>query len=839
MSSKHSHIRPQATFAGDVEEEIKANYKRTKAGLLASAFAPGLSILFMAALLSLSSMSAQAVTSFVTFAFEIPVALADGRTSTSTGFAVWVGTFKGRTTSQVASLIASTDIVTNRSAILNAFSLFAATSVSDNNGYIAPPSPLEGDLGNVTTLTTISPCYALVANNVDITQATQLGIFLQTGGGDYGLEVFRKNDPDALRPELDSSPSFNLTAATAIFGSQDPKQPNYEVDFIPINDDIFILGDLSKNIGIISSSAVDFKVDIRKDFPIQTNFGADNFTFLPESDSLPPGLTLDASTGVLSGTAASTGTLNLKIRAKNLRTLVQSDQNLTLNRIAGFAVNSNLAVEGIRGVAFSYTITANEVPDSFGATIPANASWLTLTGAVLSGTPPIDQNDIVVTISATKDGIRKPEELRITFRNPTLTGPANITTRLGEDVSYSITPEAGVTGVFSATGLPYGLSIDPSTGTISGMAVAADGTADEGDCGPKTINVKLSDSNGNELTTFSFVITLQTKLPEISSLGPVMGGVGNKLTYPITVSSLEATAAGDKLSIVPTDDANYRLLDEIGLKFDKGSLSGVLKAAKQPFKIKIKANNAPTGALGSGIGNEVELLIDIDYYAPAHASKNRRKFYTSVGVPFTYTYDTANSPTALIVSGSLPPGVSSSQVQGGTSTQVTFQGSCTKVGEYALTFSPSNVNRDGITQTAVGGPMSLTIVVLPASTRPAVGSGASGTFRYRAGQPIAHYISGNPAPSGLFFNVSGLPAGLALERAKSADDKNVASGTFQPGDDTLTNDGNSDGSAGGGQFDAGLIWGTVDASKRGIYPLTVYAATRAGTTKTTLTLVIE
>jgi hypothetical protein len=187
----------------------------------------------------------------------------------------------------------------------------------------------------------------------------------------------------------------------------------------------------------------------------------------------------------------------------------------------------------------------------------------------------------------------------------------------------------------------------------------------------------------------------------------------------------------------------------------------------------------------------------------------------------------------------MPPGTYSSQAQGGTPKQVTLQGSCTKAGEYALTFLPSNLNRDGATQTPVDGPMPLTIVVLPASTRPAVGSGASGTFRYPAGQPIAHYISGNPAPSGLFFNVSGLPAGLALERAKTVDNKNVASGTFQTGTDTLINDGNSNGSAGGGQFNPGLIWGTVDASRRGIYPLTVYAATRAGTTKTTLTLVIE
>jgi hypothetical protein len=827
MSSKHSHIRPQANWAGYVEKGVKEDYKRTKLGLLSAVFGPGLSILFMAALTSISSISIQAATVEVQLFFEIPVTLADGKTPTSTGFAVQVGTFTDLTAAQVAQLVSSPNVGTNRDAILNAFSLFAATSILNDNSIFE--EWLDVDLGNVSTPTTKSPFYALVANNADFGLATELGIFLHT------INKFPENTTGNQKQFV----SFNLTSATAIFGSQNPKTPNYELAGIQFNDDIFILGDLSKSIGIISSSEEDFKVGIEKDFPIQTNFGANHFQILERSGSQKDKFTIDQVTGILNGEVEESGTVNLKIRATNLQSLVQSDQDLTLNLIAGFAIDSELTVEGIRGVAFSYEIKANEIADSFDAIIPANASWLTRNGAVLSGTPPIDQNDIDVIISATKDGIRKPETLRITFRNLTLTGSGVTTKRLGEDVSYTITPEAAVTGVFTATGLPYGLSIDPTTGTISGRAVAADQTADTSDCGPKTINVKLSDSIGNELTTFSFVITLETKLPEISSLGPVMGGVGNTLTYPITVSSPEATAAGDKLSIVPTDDANYRLLDEIGLKFDKGSLSGVLKAAKQPFKIKIKANNAPTGALGGGIGNEVELLIDIDYYAPAHASKNRRKFYTSVGVPFTYTYDTANSPTALIVSGSLPPGVSSSQVQGGTSTQVTFQGSCTKVGEYALTFSPSNVNRDGITQTAVGGPMSLTIVVLPASTRPAVGSGASGTFRYRAGQPIAHYISGNPAPSGLFFNVSGLPAGLALERAKSADNKNVASGTFQPGDDTLTNDGNSSGSAGGGQFDAGLIWGTVDASKRGTYPLTVYAATRAGTTKTTLTLVIE
>ena len=833
MSSIFSPNTPQANCAREEEEDNKKDCKQRKAGLLASAFGSCIQILVMTALVSLSSMPVQAATCAVQLEFVNSVTLADGTTPTSAGFAVWVGTFKDRTTSQVASLISSRGVASNRTAILNAFSLFASTSVgtdyeldSDNEGFIS--RSFSADLGTVTTSSATSPFYVLVANNADINSADQLGIFLHTGnedrGGTQGFVAFPANDTSAS--SFDISPSFSLDYATAIFGSQDAS-----------GDGVFILGDLSKSNEITSSSTATFNVGEDQTFTIQTNFGADNFTILPGSDSLPPGFTLDASTGVLTGEAASSGTFNLTIRATNLRSLVELDQNLTLSLVGGLSIVDTLPVQAVRGKAFSYTITANQIADSFGATIPANASWLTRNGAVLSGTPPALQAAIDVPISATKGGTTDNKTLRINFRNPTLTGSADITKRLGEAVSYPLTLEAGVTGVFSANGLPYGLSIDPTTGTISGRAVAADGTADTSDCGVKEVAVKLSDSNGNELTTFSFAITLQTKLPEISSLGPIVGNVKSPISYPITISSPEATVS-NKLSVVPTEDSNYQLFRNIGLILANGIISGTPLQTAQPFKIKVRANNTSSGALGAGIGNEVEIEIDIDNTLPAHSSANRQKIYTSVGVPFSYTYDSTNNAADVIVSGSLPSGISSKLGQGSTSAQVTLQGSCTKAGEYPLGFLPKNKKRNGDFQTAVNGPMPITIVVLPAATRPAVGSGASGTFRYRAGQPIAHFISGNPAPSGLFFNVSGLPAGLAFERAKTVDNKNVASGTFQAGD-TLTNDGNSDGSAGGGQFNPGLIWGTVDASKRGTYPLTVYVATRAGTTKTTLTLVID
>jgi hypothetical protein len=178
MSSEYSLNSPQTNWVRE-KEDYKKDCKQRKAGLLAKAFTPVLSILSMAALLSLSSMPAQAVTCNVQLDFENSVTLADGTTPTSAGFAVWVGTFKGRTTSQVASLISSTDIDANRTAILDAFSLFASTSVSDDDGFIS--RSLSADLGTVTTSSAASPFYVLVANNAVITSPDSLVFFYTRG----------------------------------------------------------------------------------------------------------------------------------------------------------------------------------------------------------------------------------------------------------------------------------------------------------------------------------------------------------------------------------------------------------------------------------------------------------------------------------------------------------------------------------------------------------------------------------------------------------------------------------------------------------------------------------
>ena len=285
--------------------------------------------------------------------------------------------------------------------------------------------------------------------------------------------------------------------------------------------------------------------------------GTAPYTWSVSSGSLPPGLTLNSSSGLLSGTPTTAGTYSFTVQVVDASGLAAT-RAVTLTIAPQPSITFSPA-DGEVGVAYSRqpALSGGTAPFTWSVSsgaLPGGLSISTSTG-LISGTPTAS-GSFPVTVSAT-DAFGQTANRAVTLvivPRPAFTATTPPSGQVGVAYSHALAVTGGaqpLTWSLSAGSLPPGLSLNPSTGQLSGTPTTV---------GTYPFTVTVTDANGQTATKqVSLVIApgpiVITKSANVSSAVP-----GSTVAYTITVANTGTNAfpvsLDDPLDGV-LDDATY------------------------------------------------------------------------------------------------------------------------------------------------------------------------------------------------------------------------------------------------------------------------------------------
>ena len=443
------------------------------------------------------------------------------------------------------------------------------------------------------------------------------------------------------------------------------------------------------------------------------------------SSSLPAGLTLKSTTGVISGTSTSAGTFTFTAQAKDAKNATTT-KNLSISIYAPLSITTTALVSGMTGSAYAQTLAA------IGGLQPY--VWSTMTGTLptglslnsegmISGTPTTAGTSTVTYKVTDANSRTSAKSLGITIAAPlsiTTTTLASGTT--GTSYSQTLAATGGKTPYawsISAGSLSSGLTLSAISGKITGTPISA---------GTSTFTVQVKDANN------------------ATSAKTLSIGVYSPLS--ITTTSLSSGLTGSAYSQILAATGGLQpyvwsmttgtLPAGLALDGPAGVISGTPTSsgtATVTYKVTDANSKTSTKSLGITIIGPLSITTTTLVSGTTGTSYSQTLAATGGKTPYTW------SKTA----GNLPAGYS-------LSTAGVISGTTTSTGTYSFTAQVKDANNTTSTKSiniSVYAPPSITTASLPAGTRSTAYS-----------QTLA--ASGGVTPYTWSISSGNLPAGLIL-----------------------------------------------------------------------------
>jgi len=467
-------------------------------------------------------------------------------------------------------------------------------------------------------------------------------------------------------------------------------------------------------------------------FNITTDPAATSFS----STALPDGLTLNATTGVITGVPTAPGITNVTLTAANAAGSSSSSLQITVNSSASAPVVTSAAVApGRVGTEFFYTITASNSPTSFvvtQGTLPAGLSLNAETG-LISGLPSVaGQTKVWVAASNVAGGRGPAVEILIDLARaltvPVITSNGTASGQVGATFQYQIVATNSPTA-YTATTLPDGLTFNTGTGVISGIPTTETAA-------PFEVTLTAVNADGASAPkTLAISIVPAPATPKITSALSAGGRVGAAFNYQISATE------------TPTSFTTDQLPAGLVLNSSTGAISGT-PTASGTTSVQVRAANA------AGLGQASTLVIEIAAPLTAPAITSDPTANAKVGAFFSYQIVATNTPTGYAVTGSLPGGLALN-----SSTGVISGNPADSPGLFAVYLTASN-------SAGASQPQQLLINVAPADNTPVITSAS--TASGMVGVAFSYQISATnvpattPFPPSVSLDALGLPSGLAI-----------------------------------------------------------------------------